>query len=79
MKTPWYSRKWTVVMLHVAAWAIFFTLPYLLRGPHENARPEDARKEKFSAIFSIIMDLGWMGFFYLNAFVLIPKLVYRKK
>jgi len=66
-------------MLHVAAWAIFFTLPYLLRGPHENTRPEDARKEKFSAIFSIIMDLGWMGFFYLNAFVLIPKLVYRKK
>ena len=79
MKKPWYSKKWTVVSLHIAAWAIFFTLPYLLRGPHDNPRPEDARKENFSIVFSIIMDLAWMGFFYLNAFVLIPKLVYQKK
>jgi sensor histidine kinase YesM len=79
MKKPWYSKKWTVVLLHIAAWAIFFTLPYLLRGPLDNPRPEDARKENFSIVFSIIMDLAWMGFFYLNAFVLIPKLVYQKK
>jgi hypothetical protein len=51
---------------------------YLLRGPHDNPKPEDARKENFSIAFSIIMDLAWMGFFYLNAFVLIPKFVYQK-
>jgi len=79
MKTPWYSKKWTAVLLHTAAWAVFFTLPYLLRGPNNNPKPIEHRNENFDILFPTIMDLTWMGFFYLNAFVLIPKLVYQRK
>ena len=80
MKLPWYSKKWTVVLLHIAAWVILFTLPYLLRGPGNNQRaPVEPRKETFNTFFPIIMDLTWAGFFYLNAFVLIPRFIYQKK
>jgi len=79
MKAAWYSKKWVIVLLHVAAWTFFFSLPYLLRSP-ENERPsKPANESDHGFYFSWIMNFSWAAMFYFNIFVLIPRYIYKKK
>lgn len=79
MKAAWYSKKWVIALIHIAAWAFFFSLPYLLRSP-ENEKPhKSADDSNHGLYFSIFMTASWIIVFYLNAYVLIPKFIYRKK
>ncbi len=80
MKAAWYTKKWVIVLLHVAAWVFFFSLPYLLKSPENNKQPTHRPNDNDAAFyFSVIMNLSWASLFYFNAFVLIPKLIYTKK
>ncbi len=82
MKKAWYSSKWVTVSLHAAAWILLFSLPYLLRpsyNPAEAAKPRQADHDKIQFILARINDLMLIGFFYLNALVFMPVLMYRKK
>jgi two-component system LytT family sensor kinase len=80
MKAAWYTKKWVVVLLHTAAWTFFFSLPYLLRSPEpeKQAAHSDAKAD-LGFYFSIFMNCSWAVLFYLNAYGLIPRLVYKKK
>ncbi|MEO6316502.1 MAG: histidine kinase [Chitinophagaceae bacterium] len=81
MKAAWYTKKWVTVSLHAAAWVLLFSLPYLLRSP-ENERPP-ASKETHGAdpgfYFSLLMNVSWILLFYLNAYILIPRFIYKKR
>lgn len=77
-KQAWYSRRWAQVALHVIAWVTLFSLPYLLR-PSPDQRHAPDPDEHLWQIHYIINAFVLILFFYLNAGVLIPKLVYRKK
>lgn len=81
MKQAWYNKKWAVISLHITAWVLLFSLPYLLRPSYTTVqqprRVPDNETAKFIAFR--INDLFLIGFFYLNAFVLFPGFVYRKK
>jgi sensor histidine kinase YesM len=81
MKPTWYSRKWVVVLLHVAAWSLLFSLPYLLSssGSEKQHQPDHKQSSMMSSLFFWLMNLSWVAFFYFNAFVLIPRFVYKKK
>ncbi|MBS1510342.1 MAG: histidine kinase [Bacteroidetes bacterium] len=75
------TKKWVIVLLHIAAWILLFSLPYLLRpsyDPNDHRRP-DAIDPVANFIAARINDLMLILFFYFNAGVLFPKLVYRKK
>ena len=69
-------------MFHVAAWILLFSLPYLLRPSYnENEAPhkEPAVNAGINFLVQRLMDLLWISFFYFNAFVLIPRFVYKKQ
>ncbi len=82
MKLSWYSYKWVKIALHVIAWVLLFSLPYLLFSSYHNDKPhpqQSAQKAfEFTNIF-IGNVLVWISLFYLNAYVFIPKFIYKKK
>jgi two-component system LytT family sensor kinase len=80
MKKAWYEKKWITLSLHVAAWVLLFSLPYLLRpqNPNEPAHPQNPN-ETINNMIWWTGDLMLIGFFYLNAVLMIPRLFYKKK
>lgn len=79
MKQEWYQQKWAIAATHLLAWLIFFSLPYLLHPSQEyNAQDRAAEKEYWN-LYLYFTDFTLVVFFYLNAWVFIPKLVNKKK
>jgi two-component system LytT family sensor kinase len=78
MRSQWYTQKWVMVSLHVLCWSLFFVAPYLLRPETGN---NSSLKIKFSGVFNLhlLNNLLRMLLFYGNAYLFIPRLVYRKK
>ncbi len=81
MKKEWHTKKWVTILIHAGAWILLFSLPYLLRpsyNPNDVKRPEPADPTTIF-IISRISDVLLVSFFYLNALLLIPRLLYKKK
>jgi two-component system LytT family sensor kinase len=82
MKVVWYSKKWVVVLLHAAVWILLFSLPFLLRRSYGNEKPEASKEEVsalFAAMFYVLSNLIWVGFFYLNAYGIVTRFIYKNK
>lgn len=78
MKLTWVNKQYVKVALHVLVWLIIFSLPYLLSSHYgENRRPGDEHSN--FAILNTLTGLFWVAAFYINAHVLVPKLIYPKK
>ncbi|GAO41940.1 sensor histidine kinase [Flavihumibacter petaseus] len=76
MPKAWYQLKWVQVCFHFIFWIIIFSLPYLLRQVYgKNNDPEN------NGFFYLgnLTGLLWTGTFYLNAYLLFPLLIQRKK
>ena len=80
MKTAWHTKKWVIVLLHIAAWTLLFSLPYLLRSPEDEKPQTHGNNDSAGGtIFSWIMNFSWIAVFYFNAYLLIPRFIYKKK
>ena len=81
MKKAWYAKKWITVLLHAVAWSLLFSLPVLLRPSHNPNEIKSTEPLNTDIVFIIsrISDALLITFFYLNAAVLIPGLLYKKK
>jgi len=78
-KQAWYSKKWVKIILHIAVWIIMFSLPFLLQTSYDNKKhaPE---KPHFDWLYLYICTAFiWIAFFYVNAYVLIPRYIYKRK
>lgn len=79
MRTSWYQNKWFTLLLHVAAWIVWLSLPFLLAPPDRGGDPSPVTERSQLHYYTrFIMQLFWGGIFYLNFYVLIPKLAYKK-
>ncbi len=79
MNSKWYAKKWVTVVLHIAVWVLLFSLPYILKPSLNESRPATEKAEPALVHLRYILnDLIYIGFFYLNAFYLIPKFIYKR-
>jgi two-component system LytT family sensor kinase len=79
MKLRWKNRNVVRVMVHAGVWAVALSLPWLLdtrHGIHHGERDAVARGFFY---LNFATNLLWIGPFYLNAFLLVPRLFYRRK
>ena len=78
-KSIW-QQKWLTVVLHLVTWTIMFSLPHLLRPDRSADDPRifEQHRKVFLGLY-VMVNLLWMGFFYLNALILIPRFVYRRQ
>jgi len=70
-------KKITVqIVIHIAAWACFLTLPFVFYG-----RPRDTSffSERYFSLFFVLNNLLLISFYYLNTYLLIPSLLEHKK
>lgn len=80
MSSVWYTKKWFLVTLHVVCWLLVFTLPYLLRPSFDDSFKDIiSRRIKGIYAITIINRLIWVALFYLNARVLTPIFIYKKR
>ncbi|MDQ2752517.1 MAG: histidine kinase, partial [Bacteroidota bacterium] len=81
MATTWYKRKWVIVLLHISVWTLLFLFPILFQKSIQDTRGGGAHKADNTLFLylSFFTDLIWIALFYFNAFVLIPKLFYKRK
>lgn len=81
MKKQWYQYRWVQTGLHGTFWVLFFLLPYLLQPSFQDDDPSPRRVRQTDLFFyfNLVKCLFWMGLFYFNAYVLVPRLLYRRK
>jgi len=70
-----------MIAFHIAAWTLLFSLPFLLRPTYENSNTHESHDHTgWNAILKYILtNVLWVSFFYLNAYVLMPFFIYKKK
>lgn len=78
MKFSWISARWVKVILHLAAWVVVFSLPYLLSPSYDQHHQEDPDKQGYFYL-NLFTGFFWVGVFYLNAYVLTPRFIYKNK
>ncbi|WP_336514471.1 sensor histidine kinase [Pollutibacter soli] len=78
MESPWYSKKWFTVLLHVVVWVFIFSLPFLLRGPNPKEAANRFADPGYMTSY-VVRFLSWIFIFYFNALFLIPRYFYQKK
>ena len=76
MNKKWYRSKGAVICFHILAWLLLFSLPALFH--RENDQPRVNWKGMFT-LRALIFDACFVSIFYLNALLLIPRLLNRKR
>lgn len=81
-KGSWYEWKWIQVGLHITFWIGLMFLPHLIMVQQETKTVQSGPHE-ISGPWPTIVDLISYGYFialfYLNAFVLTPRLLYTRR
>lgn len=70
-------------MLHIAAWLLLYSIPFLLRQPYDSDKPAPQAAHQAGMhlvmLSNILHLIIWIGFFYFNALFLVPRLVNRRR
>jgi sensor histidine kinase YesM len=73
------KSKVVTIIIHVAAWLVFFSLPLIFRPRHEMG-PDILPHDMFIPYFKLaFFNLFLVFMFYSNAYFFVPRLVFRKK
>lgn len=76
MEKQWKFSKRTEWLIHLLAWSAVFLMPYIFNTENEVAEDKDSLAFRN---LNTVTNFLWMGLFYINAYILIPSLLYKKK
>ena len=80
MEKSWYKGRAVNLVTHAVVWSIALSLPYLLdshRGIDHHH--EFAGREQSFFYLNFITNVCWIGPFYLNVYLLTPRLFYKRR
>ncbi len=74
------QSKWIRISVHVAAWMLFFSLPAIFMPQYDLTGENKPYVDSyFFSLHFLVTDLLLVGIFYLNTFVLMPRLFFKKR
>ncbi|HEY4148935.1 MAG TPA: histidine kinase [Chitinophagaceae bacterium] len=80
MKALNYSDKWIKTITHTIAWVIVFSLPYILYKSNDRPPRPLTEMEKTGFLYvNLLSNIFWVGMFYLNATLLVHRLIYKRR
>lgn len=79
MKAFRIGKKGVAVFLHVAFWVLLFALPFLLRYFYDTGGRALPPLPIAFVYHHFISVLTWVALFYTNAFVLLPRLFFKRR
>ncbi|MDQ6812198.1 MAG: histidine kinase, partial [Bacteroidota bacterium] len=80
MKLHWLPKKYVYILLHILFWVVLFSLPSLFRPRQENNPQAHHEAENINFFYQYLVNcFTWICLFYLNAYLLFPQTVYKRK
>lgn len=79
MKSGWNTTNVVKVLTHAAVWAIALSLPYLLDTHHGMEHHHNDRVDEGFFYLNLFTNILWIGPFYLNAYLLTPRLFNHRR
>ena len=78
MNAAWYNSKVVRIATHILIWMIALSLPYLLYSHHDGDHGVSAQDRSFFYL-NLLTNVFLVGPFYLNAYLLTPRLFNHKR
>lgn len=77
----WLNNKIVIILLHVAGWLLFMSVPYLMRPDHFQDRLQDQLLFRFIYFdkWNLVNYAFLAAVFYANIYLLIPRLLNRSR
>lgn len=76
----WYLDKKTRVFIHVLVWVILIVLPYILNKYRlEEMGTSLSRIEQKFVRLDLLMYIFWIGSYYFNSLILVPRLLLKSR
>src|SRR5579862_7831281 len=74
------KKNWITISLHILIWLMIFITPYIFnRNPENSSLVHENKDQNIFLFLNTVLNFIWVGIFYLNSGVLIPRLVYTRK
>ncbi len=73
------SNGWVTIALHVLIWLMVFLIPYIFSADVERGSHHKGNDERDFLYLNTFLNFFWIGLFYFNAGLLIPRLIYKRK
>lgn len=67
------------LLIHVLAWAIVFLLPFIFTSAYYDETRHKQDGQPAFLYLDTVTKLFWVGLFYLNSELIVPRLFYRKQ
>jgi two-component system, LytTR family, sensor kinase len=67
------------LLIHIIAWAVVFLLPYIFTSAYYDDGKSDLPGKNAFLYLDTVTKVFWVGLFYLNTEILIPRLIYKRK
>lgn len=79
LQTEWHKEKRLAIAVHVFVWLLIFLLPYILDPSFETGAIRENKPKPDFRTLNTLTNLVWVALFYVNALVLTPQLIYKRK
>jgi two-component system LytT family sensor kinase len=73
------KKRWVTIAIHVLVWLMIFQFPYIFSADTNRGSHNQDREQMSFLYLNTALNAFWVALFYLNAGLLIPQLVYKRK